>query len=402
MSSSGRSRVAEDSVSTRGISFVIPLGERNGATTALLHFLRWFKANGRRPFSILAAQDGELISEYGKLADTWTADRSHWCPGGLRAQGLGALGLGRWAQRAERADLRRFAGRCSPGLIYVNSVTREGARLVELLELRIPVLMHVHALEFFLHREAGSALPWVLSQAKQFIACSDAVRENLIRRHGITPDRIETVHEAIPVEEVCSKRTRAEILQELQLPDGALLVAACGNLYWGKGADLFVQLARAVCRQSSCAYFVWMGQTEPQEVARFRHDVRLLGLEQRVRLTGAVRRSADYLAAADVFVLTSREDSFPLVCLEAAALGKPIVCFREAGGMPEFVQQDCGFVVPYLDVAAMSEALICLLDSPECRLKMGEAARRKVIQRHDISVAAPRIMDIIERTAAVG
>jgi hypothetical protein len=31
---------------------------------------------------------------------------------------------------------------------------------------------------------------------------------------------------------------------------------------------------------------------------------------------------------------------------------------------------------------------------------MGEAARRKVMQRHDISVAAPRIMDIIERTAA--
>jgi glycosyltransferase involved in cell wall biosynthesis len=387
-------------MSTRGISFIVPLGERNGATTALLHFLSWFKANGRRPFSILVAQDGEFISEYEKLSDTWAADRSHWCPGGLRAQGLRALGLGRWAQHAERADLRRFAGHCSPGLIYVNSVTSEGARLVELLELRIPVLMHVHEMEFFLHKQAGSVLPAVLSQAKRFIACSDAVRENLIRRHGIMPDRIETVHAAIPVEEVRSKRTRAEILQELQLPDDALLVAACGYLYWGKGADLFVQLARRICRQCSNAYFAWIGPSDPQEVARFRHDVRLLGLEQRVRLTGAVRRTADYLAATDVFVLTSREDSFPLVCLEAAALGKPIVCFREAGGVPEFVEHDCGFIVPYLDVAAMSESVICLLDSRECRLKTGEAARRKVMQRHDISVAAPRIMDIIERTAA--
>jgi glycosyltransferase involved in cell wall biosynthesis len=387
-------------MSTRGVSFIIPLGERNGATTALLYFLRWFKANGRRPFSILVAEDGELISEYRKLADTRTADRSHWCPGGLRAQGLGALGLGRWAQRAERADLRRFAGRCLPGLIYVNSVTSEGARLVERLELRIPVLIHVHSLEFSLQKEAGSEPPRVLSQAKQFIACSDAVRENLIRRHGVMPDRIETVHEAIPVEEVHSKRTRAEILQELGLPDDALLVAACGTLYWRKGADLFVQLARGVCRQCSNAYFVWIGPAHPQEVARFRHDLRLLGLEQRVRLTGPVRGTADYLAATDVFVLTSREDSFPLVCLEAAALGKPIVCFAEAGGMPEFVEHDCGFVVPYLDVVAMSDGVICLLDSLECRLKMGEAARRKVMQRHDISVAAPRIMDIIERTAA--
>jgi hypothetical protein len=243
-------------VSKRGILFLIPLGERNGATTVLLHFLRWFKANGRRPFSILLAQDGELTSEYVKLADTWAADRSHWCPGGARARGLKALGLGRWAQRSEQADLRKFARRCSPGLIYVNSGTSEGARLVELLELRVPVLTHIHALEVFLHKEAGSALPQVLSQAKQFIACSGAVRENLIHRHGITPDRIDTVHESIPVGEVRSMRTRAEMLKELELPDDALLVVASGRLYSGKGADLFVQLARTVCAQCSNAYFV--------------------------------------------------------------------------------------------------------------------------------------------------
>ena len=398
--SSSVHKVGEDSVSTRGILFVIPLGERNGATTSLLHFLRWFKANGRRPFSILVARDGELTSEYAKLADTWPADRSHWCPGGTRARVLRSLGLGEWAQSGERADLRKFARRCSPGLIYVNSGTSEGARLVELLELRIPVLMHVHALEVFLHKEAGSSLPQVLSQAKQFIACSGAVRENLIHRHRITPNRIETVHESIPVSEVRSMRTRAEILQELQLPDDALLVAASGRLYAGKGADLFVQLARTVCQQCSNAYFVWIGP--PEEAAWFEHDVRLLGLEQKVRLTGTVRRSADYLAAAEVFVLTSREDSFPLVCLEAAALRKPIVCFGDAGGMPEFVEEDCGFVVPYLDVAAMSHRVTWLLGSPECRLKMGEAARRKVIERHDVSIAAPRIMDIIERTAVGG
>jgi hypothetical protein len=107
-------------------------------------------------------------------------------------------------------------------------VTSEGARLVELLELRIPVLMHVHELESFLHKQAGSVLLAVLSQAKEFIACSDAVRKNPIRRHGITPYRIDTVHAAIPVREVRSKRTRAEILQKLQLPDDALLVAVGG------------------------------------------------------------------------------------------------------------------------------------------------------------------------------
>jgi len=282
--------------------------------------------------------------------------------------------------------------------VYVNSVTTENARLVEMVGMQIPVLMHVHELEWFLCKQAGSALPKVLSQATRFIACSNAVRENLFR-HGIAPDRVDTVHEAIPVRRIRASRTRAEILRELELPDDALLVIGSGLLYWGKGADLFVQVAQAVCRKRSNAYFAWIGRASALELEEFDHDIRLTRLAGNVRLTGAVRQPADYLAAADVFVLTSREDSFPLVCLEAAALGKPIVCFAAAGGMPEFVEEDCGFVVPYLDVAAMAERVVCLLDSREYRLRMGEAARRKITDRHDVSVAGPQIMTIIERTA---
>jgi glycosyltransferase involved in cell wall biosynthesis len=137
-------------------------------------------------------------------------------------------------------------------------------------------------------------------------------------------------------------------------------------------------------------------------VTQFEHDVRVAGLSEKVRFTGAVLKPADYLAAADVFVLTSREDPYPLVCLEAAAVAKPIVCFADAGGMSEFVEEDCGFVVPYLDLMAMTNRVVYLLDSLECRITMGAAARRKVMQRHDISQAAPRIMEIIERTIVAG
>jgi glycosyltransferase involved in cell wall biosynthesis len=82
-------------------------------------------------------------------------------------------------------------------------------------------------------------------------------------------------------------------------------------------------------------------------------------------------KPADYMAAADVFVLTSREDPYPLVCLEAAALEKPIVCFEGGGGTPEFVEADCGFVVPYLDIIGMADRVISLLDSPDCRDNLG-------------------------------
>jgi glycosyltransferase involved in cell wall biosynthesis len=126
----------------------------------------------------------------------------------------------------------------------------------------------------------------------------------------------------------------------------------------------------------------------------------MLGLIERVRITGTVLDPWDYIAAANVFALTSREDPYPLVCLEVAALGKPILCFESAGGMPEFIEQDCGFAVPYMDVTAMADGVLFLLDDAECRLSMGKAVRLKVSQRHDINAAAPRIMELMERTIA--
>ena len=161
-----------------------------------------------------------------------------------------------------------------------------------------------------------------------------------------------------------------------------------------------MQLAATVCRQRENVYFAWIGGGRPADVAQFEQGIRETGVAEQVRFTGAVPQTAGYLASADVFALTSREDPYPLVCLEAAAVGKPIVCFAGAGGMPEFVEADCGCISPYLDITAMAQNVVSLLDSPEFCLTMGTAARRKVAQRHDVNATASRIMQIIERTIA--
>lgn len=373
---------------------------RTGAPMQLLHFLRWYKKNGNRPFSILLGHDGELTPDFEDLADTWALNRGHWHRHSLRARFLFAAALGDWARRAESRNIQRFAARSFPALVYANSIV--SARIVEALAPRVPILTHVHELEFMFRITQSPALTHLLARTNQFVACSNAVRENLIREHAVAEARVETVHESIPVAQVRPNRGREQIFQELNIPDDAHLVAGSGTLTWRKGPDLFVQLAREVCRERPDVHFAWIGGAGSLDVAQFEHDVRLLGLDGKIRLTGAVPRPADYFAAADAFVLTSREDPYPLVCLEAAALAKPILCFAGSGGMPEFVEKDCGFVVPYLDTMTMAKRVIYLLDSPDCRATMGAAARHKVAQLHDISVAAPRVMEIIERTIAGG
>jgi glycosyltransferase involved in cell wall biosynthesis len=366
---------------------------RTGAPIALLHFLRWFKKNGIRPFSILLGDGGDLAPEFEEVADTWSMARIRWHPYSRWTQLFGAFGLREWAHRAEAADARKFAAKCSPALVYTNTIAT--AHVIELLAPKVPVLTHVHELGSTFRLLRGQELSGLLSRTSQFIACSNVTREHLVHEHGVAGACIETVYESIPVDQVRAERNRKAVFQELRIPEDGLLIAGSGNACWRKGTDLFVHLARTVCQQHDRAYFTWIGGGS---LAEFEHDVRLAGLKDKMRFTGAVAKPADYLAAADVFVLTSREDPYPLVCLEAAALEKPIICFAGAGGAPEFVEEDCGFVVPYLDTMAMARRVVSLLDSPKCRADMGSAARRKVAQRHDVNHAAPRIVEIIERT----
>jgi glycosyltransferase involved in cell wall biosynthesis len=65
--------------------------------------------------------------------------------------------------------------------------------------------------------------------------------------------------------------------------------------------------------------------------------------------------------------------------------------------MPEFVEHDCGYVVPYLDIECMAAKVTKLLTSAELRQRLGENASQKVRERHDIQISAPKIVDIIHR-----
>ena len=99
----------------------------------------------------------------------------------------------------------------------------------------------------------------------------------------------------------------------------------------------------------------------------------------------------------DAFALTSREDPFPLVMLEAGSLGIPVVCFAGSGGAQEFVQDDAGLIAPYLNVSAFADHLIRLNNLPLLRQSLGAAARSKVKANHTAATQAPKLRKLIER-----
>jgi glycosyltransferase involved in cell wall biosynthesis len=115
------------------------------------------------------------------------------------------------------------------------------------------------------------------------------------------------------------------------------------------------------------AYFFWIG-SDTGELEQLETKVRKLGLEARVFFLGEVQDVRSCFAAGEYFLLTSRERSFSAGLLEAGDCGLPIVCFDKVGGMPDFVQDDAGYVVRFDDVRGMAEKLLscALMRKNEC------------------------------------
>lgn len=90
----------------------------------------------------------------------------------------------------------------------------------------------------------------------------------------------------------------------------------------------------------------------------------------------------DLLAAADALVMPSRTDSFGIVFLEAWAQGRPVVG-STAWGMRDVIAEGVdGLLAPFGDSTALVEALLRLLQDPALRARLGDAGRRKVLDRY--------------------
>jgi glycosyltransferase involved in cell wall biosynthesis len=380
------------------ILFLIHSASRNGATILLLHLLQWLKGMVDWEIEVLIRGSGPLLDEIRSLAPTtvWRSPAS-LLPAFLRQRMTGLQ------SRLEIQCLKALLAGRRFDLIYANTVAVWP--LVKALSNRAPALLwHIHELVYALRLTIDNQRVSELFHAtSRFVAVSSSVRDALSCEFNIRDDMMDLVQGFVPIinphaEEQRSRRER--VRKELGWPTDVFVVGGCGTLGWRKGTDLFVQIARAVSNTKGYekVRFLWVGGgAEDKEALEFTHDLRTLGLQERCRRVPTTADVLDYYSAMDVLALTSREDPFPLVMLEAGSHSIPVVCFADSGGATEFVSEGAGLIAPYLDVAAFADHLMRLRDTPKLREQLGAAAAAKVRTNNSIAVQAPKLLKIIEQ-----
>lgn len=123
---------------------------------------------------------------------------------------------------------------------------------------------------------------------------------------------------------------------------------------------------------------------------------------QRLHVLGAIddQEKRDLLAAADIFAMPSRTDSFGIVYLEAWLYRKPVVGARTWGVSDVITDGEDGLLVPFGDVATLAAAIVRLLDDLALRQAMGERGARKVLEHHRWERKFELIHDLYARLGA--
>jgi glycosyltransferase involved in cell wall biosynthesis len=207
--------------------------------------------------------------------------------------------------------------------------------------------------------------------------------------YGVGDERVRVVPNGADFEAITASRQPGPRRAELGLREGELVIGTVAVFQLRKRIHLLLEaFARARGDLPQSARLVIVG--DGPDRSTLEGEARRLGIAEGTIFTGYRQDAMDMLALMDVFVLPTQDESFGLAAVEALALGKPAIVWRDGGGLLEIVRHgESGFHVS--DVAEAAVRIKELLLDAELRRRMGEFGAADVRSRFSIVAMAERM-----------
>jgi glycosyltransferase involved in cell wall biosynthesis len=222
-----------------------------------------------------------------------------------------------------------------------------------------------------------------------------------VRDAGVRQEKIHVIPNAIRVGRFGGPQKDARRQLEALFPrQPRWVIGAAGRLSPEKGFDVLIEAARRVIKEEHDAGFVVFGEGVLR--SELQRQIDQSGLRQSFVLAG-FRKDLDALTPSfDVLAMTSHSEGLPNVLLEAQAAAVPAVC-TAVGGIPEVLRDgDNGFLVPDGDAARVSERILTLIRSEECRREMGHRARELVSGQFSFEAQSQRYQELFRSLVLPG
>jgi len=186
-----------------------------------------------------------------------------------------------------------------------------------------------------------------------------------------------------------SDQKRTESRNNLNIQPDEIMILNVGIFVQHKNQELLVNAAELL-KHKKIKFFMVGAREEIPYSRKIRALVKKKKLDEKVTIVSETHDTESYYIAADIFVFTSTNDTYPLVILEATAYGLPIIA-TPINGVNEQVKFGINAIkADYSDPSSLAAQILNLSENENLRLKMGEKSRNhfKNLETFDSMVEA--------------
>lgn len=308
----------------------------------------------------------------------------------------GIFGSVRHAVAALRPAVKLYGalGRIRPAIVHTNSTKMHLLAGATARTRGLPVVWHMRDL-----LTEDGARRWLERGVRRVQPEVIAISEAVAAQFEGMDCRVHVIPNGIPLQRFEPGDAPEGLAEQLGLSGDGPVVTIVGRLTPWKGHRVLLRAWPEVIARVPEARLLVVGEVAFWE-ERYEGELRALaeelGVAESVRWAGYREDVPDLLRLSDLLVLPSFDEPFGRVVIEAMAVGLPVVA-TDGGGVPEIVEDgETGLLVPAGEPGALAEAIVAVLKEPALARQMGEAGRRRAVERFDVRRVARQVMEVYD------
>jgi glycosyltransferase involved in cell wall biosynthesis len=240
----------------------------------------------------------------------------------------------------------------------------------------------------------------LLRDASRVIALSRVEAEQY-KRMGVPEEKIAIIPNGIDLSEYANLPPRGCFKRKFGIKQEEKIVLYLGRIHWIKGIDILVKAFANVVKKLDDVRLVVVGPDDGY-LGELESLIRALKIEDKVLISGPLygRDKLEAYVDADVYVLPSRYETFPMTVLEAYACGKPVIASKVGGLKDLIVDGQTGLLFESEDVKQLSNSMFSVLNDRDRAKKIGVAGRNFLKANFVIGQVADQLEQIYNEVAS--
>jgi len=294
---------------------------------------------------------------------------------GIKVVVLGSTLVKRRVDRDFADALARLIALDAPEVVHSHMYASTAAAAFAVEGIGVPLVIHEHSEAHWRNKQARRRIADAYRRCRAVIAVSGPIRQRLVELDQVAPEKVHVVTNALPaLPPVAEVAMRVALSQCQRGP----LVGVVARLEPEKGVEIFLRAVRLLARRFPAAHFVVVG--DGRQRAALENFAAHRGLP--VTFLGFRLDGPALVGQLDLLVVPSFSEGTPLVVLEAAGAGVPVVA-TAVGGIPDQLRDGIEvLLVPAGDASALADACGRIMNDPGLGMQLATAARHRAEQHY--------------------